>query len=467
VIRANIEGRLTERQILDYIKEYDVSHFQSNNRYYEGSNPGILDRRPPDNESQTPDRKVPVPYARKIINTVTGYMYKPGLIKYTSENETYLDTYNEVMDQNHEPLKTSQIGKQASIQGVGYELHYVAGVDTGNADLPRMAVPRFVKVPAAQMIPLYNYELEPELIAAIRYFKLDSKRDRAEVYYPDVVQYYFLERDPQSESARLVPDFERRHYYDRVPIVVFRNNEEMVGDFEPVKYLIDAYDVLLSDSMNEFDRFAFAYLVLKGMQIDKDDVEDLRVKRVLEVMENGGVEFLTKDIPADFIGFMTSLIRKEIHKQTHVPDFLEGQTGDALSGVAISKLLYDFEFIAATKEAYFREGLADRARMIHTILKKRDNVDGDPEDIAVVMERNIPQMDKENAEVMGLYAGMGISNRTLIDQFAPFVENVDEEMQRYKEEQEEYIDLDNPEEGPAGSGQPGGPDDQGNRAADS
>jgi len=37
-----------------------------------------------------------------------------------------------------------------------------------------------------------------------------------------------------------------------------------VGDFEPITDLIDGYDNLFSDAMNEFDKFANAYLRLVG-----------------------------------------------------------------------------------------------------------------------------------------------------------------------------------------------------------
>jgi len=467
MIRLDLKDRLSEKDILKYIKEHDNSRYIENQRYYEGNNAGIMDRLPPNTESQLPDNKVPMPYGRKIINTVTGYMYKPGLIKYTLDDGKYKKAIDEIFLLNDEPVKTSQIGKQTSIQGVGYELHYVQGIETNDSKLPRKAIPRFVKLPVAELIPIYDRALEAMMIAAIRHYMLDKNLGMVEVYYSDVIEYYELMQDPQSKSSKLRKLKENGHFYGRVPIVEYKNNEELIGDFEPVKYLIDAYDIMISDSVNEFDRFAAAYLVLKGVRMDEDDVEHIRAQRILELVQEGAAEFLTKDIPHEFIQFMTKLLREEIHKQSHVPDFLEGRTGDTLSGVAISKLLYDFEFIAATKEAYFREALRDRFRMINAILNIRDGKTGDPNDIEILMERNIPQMDKENAEIMEKYSGHGISKHTLIENFAPFVMDVDEELKRYKEEQEESIDLDaiydNSEEGSTGDERDGRENDQGNR----
>jgi hypothetical protein len=36
---------------------------------------------------------------------VAGYMYKPGLITYSSENEGYLETLKDIFDKNRNPSR--------------------------------------------------------------------------------------------------------------------------------------------------------------------------------------------------------------------------------------------------------------------------------------------------------------------------------------------------------------------------
>jgi SPP1 family phage portal protein len=134
---------------------------------------------------------------------------------------------------------------------------------------------------------------------------------------------------------------------------------------------------------------------------------------------------------------MSEWIRKEIHKQSHIPDFIDAGSGDNLSGVAIDKLLYDFEFVAATKEALFRQGLAKRFDLINTILRKSRGVTIDKRDVNIVMQRNVPSNDLENAKVFQAYAGM-ISNRTLIENYATFT---DWQTEEERLEAEETIDV--------------------------
>jgi len=66
---------------------------------------------------------------------------------------------------------------------------------------------------------------------------------------------------------------EEEHYFGAVPIAVFKNNEEEVGDFEKVISLIDAYDKMESDSLNDFEYFTDAYLALYGFTADPEDIQ--------------------------------------------------------------------------------------------------------------------------------------------------------------------------------------------------
>ena len=420
---------LTPQQVLDIRSEFSGIEYVNRLKYAQGKNVKILNRVYKD--TKAPQEKICVSYARKIINTVVGYMYKPGLITYKSKNESYQEQISELFDYNDEPIKTSHLGKQASIQGVAYELHWVERNGT-------VIIPRFSKLPANQVIPVYNYAIEPEMIAALWFYEIGDI-EKIFVYYPDLITEYEVPLDGRKENEIILVG-EERHEYEDVPFVVYQNNEDEIGDFEPVLSKIDAYDILMSDSMNEFARFAWAYLVLKGLKLDEENIEEIKDRRTFEILtEAGGVEFLTKDINADFIKFMSEWIRHEIHRQSHVPDFLEYRSGEPLSGAAMERMLYDFEFIAATKEALFKEGLQRRFTLINNILGKTSVKDlGDDLHMDIVMNRNKPLDLKSEAETMNLYAGH-VSEETLLTNFAPFVDNPAEEIEKVNEEQE--IDI--------------------------
>lgn len=415
MIQTDLEnGRLTENDIIGFIARHDRARCQRMEQYNRGANPTILGRTFKD--VTVPHNNIPVSYARKIVNTVAGYMFKPGLIGYASENDVYLQTLKDIFDANDEDVKSSVVGRQTCVQGVGYELHYTLGTE-----------PRFAKIDAEEMIPVYDYQVEPGLIAAIRHYRR-SGAWKVEVYYADRIEYFRLEdAERPGDEARLIRENEAPHLYGTVPLVVYRNNEEMVGDFEPVVKLIDAYDILVSDSLNEFDRFSQAYLVLKGMKLKPEDYKDIKNKRVFQdSTRDWDIQFLTKDIPSGFIEFMTGLVKREIHKQSHVPDFSEAATGQ-FTGAALDRLLYDFELVASVKEAFFKQGLYNRIRLIDAVLAKQNKASGDVNDITITMNRNKPTSLIEMGDAMQKYAGI-VSDKTLIENFAPFVEDAQDEI---------------------------------------
>ena len=78
-----VAERLPNKTIIDLIATFDRVRFENNLKYAEGKNVAILSRVFKD--TKAPHNNTPVSYARKIINTVSGYLYKPGYINYTSD----------------------------------------------------------------------------------------------------------------------------------------------------------------------------------------------------------------------------------------------------------------------------------------------------------------------------------------------------------------------------------------------
>jgi SPP1 family phage portal protein len=133
---------------------------------------------------------------------------------------------------------------------------------------------------------------------------------------------------------------------------------------------------------------------------------------------------------------MSELIRGEIHRQSGIPN-LEDYDGAGASGKTLTKFIYMMELFTDPKEAYFKQGLIDRIDCLNRIL----TIQGkglDLSDIHVIMNRNRPDASLEQAEIFEKYDGR-ISRKTLIENFADFVDNADEEMEQLKAEKEENL----------------------------
>jgi len=431
----NDEGRLSGAAINDALSELNLRRnvAKTLGNYYQGQN-NILGRKITEAKDGAPDNRIPIPYARKIITTITGYMYKPGAVQFSSDNEPYFELLKDVFWDNGEQSKTARLGKLSSIFGVAYEIHYV----------DEQLRPRFATVPVEDFLPVYSNDIEPELVAGVhRYIEnLPGEREQnsvehIDIYYADAILMY-SKQGVSSSIADMVLTKELEHGYGMVPVAVYRNNDEIAGDYEHIEKLLDAYDVLMSDSMNEFDRFAWAYLVLKNLNMSKDDIESVKVKRVFEVMENGGVEFLTKDIQTAFIEFMRGWIREEIHKQTHIPDMADEQFAGQQSGIAIRYKLSDMENLASTKEIGFREGLRRRLDLLNAFWRTQGINLGDTRDVAITFNRNIPANYLEQAQIVGQLRGH-VSHKTLLDEVVTFVDDAQGEMEALAEEQDALL----------------------------
>lgn len=419
-----IENRLSDKQLKKIIEDFELMEqpkFFDQEQYSDGQNTFIKTRVIAENTKDAPDYRIPISYARKIIKTISGYMFKPGLIQYNFENETEGDFFSDLFEHNNETLKTNQDGMNMCINGKGFELLYFD------------EQPRFANIKAGYGIDLYNHDIEPKLIVFIRLYKKDDVK-YYEIYYSDVIQTYFF--DEKSKQFKF--DSEIRNLYLEIPVIVYYNNSDIISDIDIVKSLIDGYDILVSDSLNEFARFAWAYLLLAGMGLDEENVKDIKVKRIFEHLDStDAVKFLTKDIPTEYIKFMADWFKKEIHRQSFVPDLDELRFSGAVSGVALDKFLYIMEYVAADKEAFMRTALKKRISLIRKIKNMPDEMN-----YKIIFNRNKPTNDIQNAQVYQTYYGKGISTETLIDNYADFVEDAKKEMEKFEEENQGRIDLD-------------------------
>ena len=456
---------LSNKEIIDLIKAHEgapVERMDKLWKYYKAKNTKIVNQRPPD--PNNPDNKTPVGYGRKIVTTFTGYAYRPRYITYKTDEEpsatNYLDLIKGTFNLNREHIKTSRAGRNTAIFGMAYEIVYVDGVAT-DAELPVKAEPKFFSVDPREMILLYDQQPEPEKKIAVRYYAMNTARTEfnVEVYYMDKVETYTLIKPGAATVTSGVSDWvltrvaDFPNFFDDIPVVAYYFGDEMLGIIEPVLDLIDDYDVLVSGSLDEFDRFAHAYLRLVKMNLtdpikDKEPgairrkLQEIKRRRVFENLRAADdVTFLTKDIPSEYIKFMTDLVRKEIHVQSHVPDFADKTFASEISGVAVQRLLFDFENVVSSAEADFDVGLGERLELMNTIYKKAGREVGDPLGITINHRRNLPTDLKERSDIAKVMSDTGFSDWLVAEIMPdPVIPDVQAELDRQEEDRQKELD---------------------------
>lgn len=476
-IRKTDKDILEAKDILAFISNYEASECVLYDRlyeYYSARNVTIKSRDKKD--VNAPDNKIAVSYGRKLVKTFAGYAYRPKYTTYKATvernlaletdrvetpSELYMNELQKTFNLNSEHIKTSNAGRNMAIYGLSYELMYIDSMVEGTKTI---AQPRFYTVDPRELILLYDFSPEPKKKIAIHFYKTNINEYRVEVYYKEKVVVYKRTRNEATSEWELELLEEYLNLFGDVPVVPYYFGDEMMGVIEPVLDLIDAYDVLVSDSMNEFDRFAYAYMIMKrfgitdpsklkgpeGAQIASAAVRDLKKKKIFEHLpSDADIKFLTKDIPTGFIEFMSNLLREQIHVQSHVPDFTSEKMTNGVSGVAIQRLLFDFENLVSTSEATFDAGLLERIRLITIIFAKTMKPIGTFNDITISHKRNMPLNLKDYAETAKIMKEAGFSAYLCADIMPDdIIPDVQAELARQQTEHEKMVEFE-PEGYPA------------------
>jgi SPP1 family phage portal protein len=269
--------------------------------------------------------------------------------------------------------------------------------------------------------------VDESVLGAVRVFR---KRD-GNVW----VQYADHEKicDFTESSVSLELMNEREHFFGTVPVNFYRNNSGMTGDFEPVLTLVDAYNTLQSECVNDFELFADSYLAISGMGgTTAQDMEKLRRERVLLLDEGGDAKWLTKTVNDQYIENLKTRIAKDIYRFSGTADIAEAEgVGSLASGIAMKYRLVNFENRVAVTEQFFRRGLMHRFDIIaslYTAMGRQLDVRG----LKVTFTRNLPGNWEAAADLAVKLDGI-VSRKTLLE-LLPFVDSTDAETARMEDE---------------------------------
>ena len=375
-------------------------------------------------DSTKPNNKVVNPFATYITDTLSGYICGEP-ITYSSLDEEALEDLNLTLVYNDGASEDMAIARDMSIYGVAYELLYI---DEEN-------ITRFAKVSPKDIIIIYDDTIEQNILYAIRKIPVydiltDRKSYKIEVYSSTDIKYYSADEN----LLGVVFVDEKPHFFNDVPIIEFKNNEREVGDYETIIPLIDAYDKLESDSLNDYDYFVDAYLLLSGVTADAEDIQKMKENRVLLLDSDSKAEWLIKNANDTVVENVKNRIHGDIHKFAKVPDLSDENFASNASGIAIKFKLYGTETLCATKERYLQKGLQRRIELIFNIANlKGGNFDWRA--IEINFTRNMPTNDSEIADMVQKLSGI-VSTETLLAQL-PFINDVSAEVQRLEEEKEQ------------------------------
>lgn len=373
------------------------------------------------------NNKIVVNHAKYITDTNVGYLLgNPVDYQVSCENGQPLYDIQPILDAYKKQTINDldmEIAKDASIFGYQHEYIYINEnaeprsciIDNNNAIIVYDDTVEHKKLFGLIYRPIYEGNI-------FKYWDIIYVDDKQEVHY-------------KSSNKRLTKQGESRpHAFEAVPLICYKNNPELLGDFEPVISLIDAYNLLQSDRLNDKEQLVDAILCMYGMDFDVDQADMLKESRMLaNIPSDGKVEYLIKTLHEGDVDILRQTIENDIHKISMVPNMSDVNFVGNSSGVAIRYKLLAFEQNIKNKERYMEKGLMERFQLYNNFLVKISKMQPVPvEEVDAVFKRNLPSNDFETSQMINNLSDH-LCNETLISQLS-FIKDASEEVELKKSE---------------------------------
>nr|WP_297935349.1 phage portal protein [uncultured Lachnoclostridium sp.] len=428
------ENNLDKRIILILVHKHEgmVGRMVKNYEYYKGHHK--IDARKRDEKA--PNNKVSCNHAKDISDTATGY-FMGNPITYSNTGEQDIEPLLDAFDAANVDDVDADLALDMSIFGSAYEYVYIK---QGEAVVTSKAIS-----PISTFI-IVDDTIEENELAGVYYYKKKNSVKDTYTYVATVstanFTYVLNINDSTSDISQAVTETPVEHYFGEPQIVEYLNNKEGIGDFEQQIQLIDAYDTLMSDRINDKEQFIDAVLVLYGAILGDDEEEtseaqkQLRENKLLELPADSKAEYLSRQLDENGAEVLRKAIKEDIYNFSHVPNFMDENFAGNVSGVAMEYKLLGLEMITKVKERNYKKGLRKRIRLYCNFLGMKAIL-LEAGSIMATFSRALPKNLQELAQIVANLQN-NVSVKTLL-KLLPFVEDPDYEIEEVKKEKDEEV----------------------------
>lgn len=406
--------------------------------YYDGEH-AILKRTL--SNTKLPNNKIICNHAQYISDMATGYVFGTPISYSGNENKNNgVDELNKIFTQIDEDSHNNELALDISIYGYGYELIYM-----NNDEVP---YPELAVISPHNTFLVVDSTVKHKPMFAVNYYEKKDIEGTVLGYYVNIYTeseiYYYFFNDLTSTAPQEL-DLEE-HYFGDIPVIEYWNNKKSTGDFEGVISLIDAYNLLQSDRLNDKEQLVDAILAVINASFGDSENElteterFLKEHKILELPRDADAKWLTKQLNETEIEVLKKSLKDDIHEFSKVPCLTDENFVGNASGIAMKYKLLGFEQLGKTKERYFKKGLRQRLKLISNI-KNIQARNINPDEIDITMKRSLPVDDELQARIAQETDGF-ISWETRVKRFdeeldvAAERERLDKENQNKLEQQQ-------------------------------
>lgn len=397
----------------------------------------ILNRKKKDENA--PNNKLVINHAKYVTDMNVGFTTGNPIAYSSAEGndiQPILDEYDRIDIVSHD----TELEKDLSVFGIGLELIYLR-ID--KADKVQINVK---KIDPRGIFVVTDDTIDKEPLFSVHYQPVyDLKGDEAYwliKFYNDnrIITYKALSKG--SGEYELIDD--KPHFFNDVPVIEYRNNEEKQGDFEQALSLMNAYNLLMSDSINDKEAFVDAILFLMGFELEDGAGEMLKQEGILAAIGDNGsnvdAKYLTKTFDKDSISATREALLDDIHKITYVPNMNDEKFAGNISGEAMKYKLFGLLNLLSVKSRYLTKGLKKRLEIFETYLRIGEpNVDITGTKIKIKPMLPVNTSDVVNIVIAAYEAGI-LSLSTLLT-WLPDIDDPSGEIEKILAETKQKIAL--------------------------
>lgn len=382
--------------------KYILKHSLENDRferlydYYIG-NHDILSR---PKDKRAANNRLVCNHAKYITDCTTGY-FMGTPVKYSSLKGRDISPLTEALIRCDSATQDVDLSRLSSIFGVAYEMLYMSGGRT-----PEI---RLASLDPRQAFVVYEDTVEQQPLFGVYYMPLYNENGFKSGY-----RCYLCDSSSTTEFftttsfaiTKILPKYD--HYFGGVPIIEYYNNGDVQGDFEQVTTLIDAYNILQSDRVNDKEQFVDSILLIKGQILGDSPDEESETYRaikelgVMTIDDSGDAKWLTRQFDESSVDILRKSIENDIHKFSGVPCMNDESFSGNTSGVAMKYKLLAFRQMTKIKERYFAEGLKIRLSLMANALSVMGQGRIDTGDIEIIFSHTLPENETEIAQTVSL-----------------------------------------------------------------
>lgn len=462
-----------KRKMFDGVRYYDSQHDILKTRMFFFDSNGQLRE-----EEYRANTKISHGFFTELVDQKVQYLLS-NPVEFETENLELQDYLEQYIDDDFQ-LMLQELVEGASQKSYEYAFWNVD--ENGKI--------KFKAADALKTIPIYDENLAIDQMIYYYDDQITIKNEvknvvRAQFWTKEQVFYFVCVDEGEmelDESIKMNPAFhqlakdeEGTYYgkgYGQVPFIKLANNKREKTDLEPIKDLIDDYDLMACSLSNNLIDFDHPIYIVRGFEGDNLDslVTNLKSKKTVGVGEGGGIDVQTVDIPVEARKTKLAIDKEGIYK--FGMGFDSSQTGDGNITNIVIKSRYSLLDLKCNKtEVRLRAVIKQILDLIVQNINELNKKTFDSSDIEVTITRSVMANETDNATVAKteadtkqvlinnvMTAAPRLDDRTVLELLAEILEIDPDEVEKalgeqvYKSDFNQTTEVDDDETEPISTG---------------